>query len=318
MLDLSVLLAGQRDSGTAGQSIALRRTVERNDRPGVVSLDHEILNELEPYLDCGLPFSGNYQILNHHLAVGARVAGAIAERHGDEGLPQGSVRLRFSGTAGQSFGAFLCRGVHLELEGEANDYVGKGLSGGEITIRPFRRASYVDTSHQHLIIGNTVLYGATAGKLFAAGQAGDRFAVRNSGAVAVIEGAGNHCCEYMTGGIVTVLGRAGRNFAAGMSNGVAYVMDEAGTFAGRVNHDLVELDQLDHEDLEVLRRLIMEHEEKTVSPRARTILVRWEEYRPLFRKVSPKGAVALVAAVRQAYLNSPQADSEGLLARRSA
>ena len=138
MLDLSVLLAGKRGSGEAGkQTTALRRTVERNDRPGLVSLDNEILGELEPYLDCAPPFSGSYQILNHHLAVGARVAGAIAERHGDQGLPAGSVRLRFTGTAGQSFGAFLCRGVHLELEGEANDYVGKGLSGGEITIRPF-------------------------------------------------------------------------------------------------------------------------------------------------------------------------------------
>jgi glutamate synthase domain-containing protein 3 len=228
------------------------------------------------------------------------------------------VRLRLSGTAGQSFGAFLCRGVHLELEGEANDYVGKGLSGGEITIRPFRRARYADQSHQHLIIGNTVLYGATGGKLFAAGQAGDRFAVRNSGAVAVIEGAGNHCCEYMTGGIVAVLGRAGRNFGAGMSNGVAYVMDEAGTFASRVNHDLVELSALEAEDFELLTRLIREHEEKTVSPRARTILVRWNDYASLFRKVAPKGAVAQVAATRVAYLSAPQGDAEAMLARRMA
>jgi len=317
MLDLSVLLAGQRGSEANGQQ-ALRRTVERNDRPGLVSLDNEILGELEPYLDCALPFSGNYQIRNHHLAVGARVAGAIAERNGDAGLPVGSVRLRFSGTAGQSFGAFLCRGVHLELEGEANDYVGKGLSGGEITIRPFRRARYADQSHQHLIIGNTVLYGATGGKLFAAGQAGDRFAVRNSGAVAVIEGAGNHCCEYMTGGIVAVLGRAGRNFGAGMSNGVAYVMDEAGTFASRVNHDLVELSALEAEDFELLTRLIREHEEKTVSPRARTILVRWNDYASLFRKVAPKGAVAQVAATRVAYLSAPQGEAEAMLARRMA
>ena len=322
MLDLSMLLdrraAGPPERRAEDRSVALRRTVEHNDRPGLVSLDKEILSELEPYLDCGLPFSGNYQILNHHLAVGARVAGAIAERHGDEGLAPGSVRLRFSGTAGQSFGAFLCRGVHLELEGEANDYVGKGLSGGEITIRPFRRASYADQSHLHLIIGNTVLYGATGGKLFAAGQAGDRFAVRNSGAVAVIEGAGNHCCEYMTGGIVAVLGRAGRNFAAGMSNGVAYVLDETGTFATRLNHDLVELSGLELEDVEVLRRLIHEHEEKTVSPRARNILVRWDEFLPLFRKVIPKGAALQVSAIRTAYLTSPQADSEAVLARRSA
>jgi glutamate synthase (ferredoxin) len=319
MLDLSMLLEGTRGSGEAGkQDGARRRTVERNDRPGVVSLDQEILEDLQPYLDCGLPFSGSYQILNHHLAVGARVAGAIAERNGDAGLPSGSVRLRFTGTAGQSFGAFLCRGVHLELEGEANDYVGKGLSGGEITIRPFRRAAYANASHQHLIMGNTVLYGATSGKLFAAGQAGDRFAVRNSGAVAVIEGAGNHCCEYMTGGIVVVLGRAGRNFAAGMSNGVAYVIDESGTLEARVNHDLVEVGDLDAEDLQLVERLTREHEEKTVSPRARTILVRWEEFVPLFRKITPRGAAAQVAATRLAYLSAPLSDDEALLARRSA
>jgi glutamate synthase (ferredoxin) len=314
MLDLSMLLGG----GTGGPAVSLRRTLERNNRPGLVSLDHEILGDLQPYLDCGLPFSGSYEILNHHLAVGARVAGAIAERHGDAGLPTGSVRLRFSGTAGQSFGAFVCCGMHLELEGEANDYVGKGLSGGEITIRPFRRAAYAHTAHQHLIMGNTVLYGATAGKLFAAGQAGDRFAVRNSGAVAVIEGAGNHCCEYMTGGIVVLLGRAGRNFAAGMSNGVAYVIDESGTFGTRVNHDMVELANLDADDVELLRKLIHEHEEKTVSARARNILVRWDEFLPLFRKVVPKGAAELVGVERAKYLRGSPGQAELVLERRTA
>jgi glutamate synthase domain-containing protein 3 len=284
----------------------------------VVSLDAEILADLEPYLESGLPFSGNYPIYNHHLAVGARVAGVIAERHGDAGLPSGSVRLRFTGSAGQSFGAFTCRGMHLELEGEANDYVGKGLSGGELIIRPFRRAAYADVSHQHLIIGNTILYGATAGKLFAAGQAGDRFAVRNSGAVAVIEGAGNHCCEYMTSGIVVVLGRAGRNFGAGMSNGVAYVVDEAGTFESRVNKDMVELSTLDDADLRLLQRLIREHEEKTASPRARRILVQWDQFVPLFRKVAPKDSAGLVAAAREAYLQSASSEPELVPARRIA
>ncbi len=317
MLDLSLLLAPAEPPIGGGETVR-RRIVTRNDRPGLVSLDDEILAELRPYLDSGLPFSGNYPVRNHHLAVGARVAGAIAERVGDEGLPPGSVRLRFTGSAGQSFGAFTCRGMHLELEGEANDYVGKGLSGGEITLRPFRRAAYADASHQHLVLGNTVLYGATGGRLFAAGQAGDRFAVRNSGAVAVIEGAGNHCCEYMTGGIVAVLGRAGRNFGAGMSNGVAYVLDEAGTFEGRVNRDLVDLTELDDDDAALLLRLVREHEEKTASPRARTILVQWEEYLPLFRKVAPRGAEGLVAATRQAYLAIPRQDAEPELARRSA
>ena len=173
-------------------------------------------------------------------------------------------------------------------------------------------------SHQHLIIGNTILYGATAGKLFAAGQAGDRFAVRNSGAVAVIEGAGNHCCEYMTGGIVVVLGRAGRNFGAGMSNGVAYVIDEAGTFESRVNRDMVELSPLDEADRTLLHRLIREHEEKTASPRARTILVQWEQFVSSFRKVQPVGAEGLVAAARDAYLQSLHTEPEPVLARRSA
>ncbi len=316
MLDLSVLMAPADEDGRPRRPQGvLRRTQVRNDRPGPVSLDGEILNDLAPYLDSGLPFSGTYPIYNHHLAVGARVAGSIAERHGDAGLPPGSVRLRFTGTAGQSFGAFTCRGMYLELEGEANDYVGKGLSGGEITIRPFRRAAYADVSHQHLIMGNTILYGATAGKLFAAGQAGDRFAVRNSGAVAVIEGAGNHCCEYMTGGIVVVLGRAGRNFGAGMSNGVAYVLDESRSLETRVNRDMVEVTATDEQDLELLQRLIREHEEKTVSPRARTILVQWQDFAPLFRKVSPTGGVGLVEAAREAYLQAP---AERELARRSA
>jgi glutamate synthase domain-containing protein 2/glutamate synthase domain-containing protein 1/glutamate synthase domain-containing protein 3 len=317
MLDLSLLMAPPVTEAAPGVP-ARRRTVHRNDRPGVVSLDTEILGDLEPYLESGLPFSGNYPIHNHHLTVGARVAGAIAERHGDAGLAPGSVRLRFTGSAGQSFGAFTCRGMHLELEGEANDYVGKGLSGGELIIRPFRRAAYADVSHQHLIIGNTILYGATAGKLFAAGQAGDRFAVRNSGAVAVIEGAGNHCCEYMTGGIVVVLGRAGRNFGAGMSNGVAYVVDEAGTFESRVNGDMVDVGALDEADLALLHRLVREHEEKTASPRARRILVQWDQFVPVFRRVAPKGAEALLAATRDGYLQAAATEAEPVLARRSA
>src|SRR4051794_20156539 len=317
MLDLSLLLAPVPTPVTGGLP-ERRRRMDRNDRPGVDSLDQEILEELQPYLDSGLPFSGSYPIHNHHLAVGARLAGHIVERVGDAGLPHGAVRLRFAGAAGQSFGAFTCRGMHLELEGEANDYVGKGLSGAELTIRPYRRAAYADVSHQHLVIGNTVLYGATAGRLYAAGQAGDRFAVRNSGAIAVIEGAGNHCCEYMTGGIVVVLGRAGRNFGAGMSNGVAYVLDEAGTFESRVNHDMVGLEDLDEQDVEVLRQLLREHEEKTASPRARTILVQWDDYLPLFRKVAPRGAAALVAATRDAYLSAQAATVEPELARRSA
>src|SRR5881409_3426580 len=229
MLDLSLLLADP----VAGGDTPRRRTVERNDRPGVESLDDDILETLGPRLAGGRAFAGVYDIGNHHMTVGARIAGRIAERHGNVGLPSGAVRLRFRGSAGQSFGAFALPGMHLELEGEANDYVGKGLSGGEIAIRPFREAAYAGATHRNVILGNTALYGATGGKLFAAGRAGDRFAVRNSGAVAVIEGAGNHCCEYMTAGVVVVLGPVGRNFGAGMSNGTAYVLDEVGNFASQ-------------------------------------------------------------------------------------
>ncbi len=312
MLDLSLLLGGGHIAGRAAaraeEPPARRSHGARNDRPGLISLDTEILAELSPYLESGLPFAGTYAIRNHHLTVGARIAGAIAERLGDEGLPEGRVRLRFAGPAGQSFGAFAVRGMHLDLEGEANDYVGKGLSGGEITIRPFRRAGYAEATHQNLIIGNVCLYGATGGQVFAAGQAGDRFAVRNSGAIAVIEGAGNRCCEYMTGGIVVVLGRAGRNLGAGMSNGVAYVLDEGRTLHERHNPDMVELVDLDDQDAEVVLRLVREHEEKTTSPRARAILVDWNRHRPLFRKVAPKGAAGFVAVIRAAYLGRGEAE----------
>src|SRR5437879_5204508 len=292
MLDLSVLLADPRAGGEAPR----RRTVERNDRPGVESLDDEILETLAPRLDSGRPFAGVYDIGNHHLTVGARIAGRIAGRLGNVGLPQGSIRLRFRGSAGQSFGAFALPGMHLELEGDANDYVGKGLTGGEIVIRPFREAAAVGGTAEHVLLGNTALYGATAGRLFAAGRAGDRFAVRNSGAIAVIEGAGAHCCEYMTAGVVVVAGPVGRNFAAGMSNGVAYVLDDTETFSARCNTDMVAVRALEAPDEEVVLELLREHCARTGSVKARTILDSWDRYGPLFRKVVPHPAPAPVAA----------------------
>src|SRR6184192_1412754 len=286
MLDLSLLLTDP----LAGREEPRRRTVQRNDRPGVESLDDEILSTLEPRLDSGRPFAGVYDIGNHHLTVGARIAGRIAERHGNVGLPPGSVRLRFRGSAGQSFGAFALPGMQLELEGEANDYVGKGLTGGEIVIRPFREAAAAGNTDQHVLLGNTALYGATAGKLFAAGRAGDRFAVRNSGVIAVIEGAGAHCCEYMTAGVVVVLGPVGRNFAAGMSNGTAYVLDDTETFSARCNTDMVAVRALEPSDEQVVLELLREHCAKTGSAKGRVILDSWDRYGPLFRKVVPHTA----------------------------
>src|SRR5437870_8629256 len=286
MLDLSLLLT---DPGLGGEE-PRRRTVERNDRPGVESLDDEILDTLAPRLDSGRPFAGVYDIGNHHLTVGARIAGRIAARLGNVGLPQGSIRLRFRGSAGQSFGAFALPGMHLELEGDANDYVGKGLTGGEIVIRPFREAAAAGSTDQHVLLGNTALYGATAGRLFAAGRAGDRFAVRNSGVIAVIEGAGAHCCEYMTAGVVVVLGPVGRNFAAGMSNGVAYVLDDAETFSARCNPDMVAVRALDPSDEQLVLELLREHCAKTGSAKGRVILDSWDRCGPLFRKVVPHAA----------------------------
>ena len=306
MLDLSVVLANPLagvpvlDDPLGGRDAPRCRTVHRNDRPGLESLDEDILSVLEPRLESGRSFAGVYDIGNHHLTVGARIAGRIVKRYGPNGLPVGQVRLRFRGSAGQSFGAFAVPGMHLELEGEANDYVGKGLSGGEIVIRPFRDAAYAGATHRQVLLGNVTLYGATSGRLFAAGRAGDRFAVRNSGAVAVIEGAGNHCCEYMTSGVVVVLGQVGRNFGAGMSNGVAYVLDEAGSFASRCNFDMVESRPLDDADAEHVRALVSEHLDRTGSPRAAAILDGWEQFRPLFHKVVPHAPAPAATAAETA------------------
>ena len=174
------------------------------------------------------------------------LSGEIARRYGDEGLPEGTIAVKFTGTAGQSFGAFLARGVAFELEGATNDYAGKGLSGGRIVVYPPRRSALA--REKSIIVGNTVLYGAIAGECYFSGVAGERFAVRNSGAIAVVEGAGSHCCEYMTGGIVVVLGETGSNFAAGMSGGIAFVLDERGTFAEHCNQAMVDLEPIADED----------------------------------------------------------------------
>jgi len=288
MLDLSLILA---DPSPERAAAARRRGVERNDRPGVTSLDDEILPALEPCLEDGRPFAGTYQVGNGHLTLGARIAGRIAERHGSAGLPAGRIRLCFRGSAGQSFGAFAVPGMRLELEGEANDYVGKGLSGGDLVIRPFPGAT-----HRNVILGNTALYGATSGTLFAAGRAGDRFAVRNSGAVAVVEGAGNHCCEYMTGGTVVVLGEVGRNFGAGMSNGVAYVLDETEHLGSRVNGDMVAIQPLETADEWRLLGLVEQHIQQTASSWAQHLLGSWHRYLPLFRRVAPQPAVTVAPA----------------------
>ncbi|MGH2351973.1 MAG: glutamate synthase-related protein, partial [Chloroflexota bacterium] len=282
LLDLSAVLAQVDPEGRRP-----RRCMQpRNDRVGYEPLDDTIIPEVLPAIERGEPVSLSYPIRNSQRTVGARLSGEIARRYGDEGLPDGTIRLRFQGSAGQSFGAFLAPGVHLTLVGEANDYVGKGMHGGEIAVLPPPVATF--SAHRNTIIGNTVLYGATGGSLFVAGRAGERFAVRNSGATSVVEGTGDHCCEYMTGGTVVVLGETGRNFAAGMSHGIAYVLDEHGTFPQRVNRELVSLERLEDAEAErTLHALIERHWQLTRSGRAEHILREWPNYRPLFWMVVP-------------------------------
>ena len=317
-LDLSMVLTPTPSDASR------RRSVVRNVRPGLPPLDVRMWSDAQAALDSATPFVGRYEVRNHDLAVGARVAGALAERFGQAGAPGHAVTLQFTGSAGQIFGAFGVRGMRMDLIGEANDYVGKSLNGAEISVQPFQNARYLGAGHLNMIIGNTVLYGATDGMLFAAGQAGDRFAVRNSGACAVVEGVGNHACEYMTGGVVAVLGRAGRNFGAGMSNGLAYVFDETDTFASRVNHDLVVLAEADQQDDVLLQLLLRTHVARTSSARARQMLETWESTRARWRKVKPRGAAEPVAAIRADWtirlsngLTAPASpDSGGVLTAR--
>ncbi|WP_136796905.1 glutamate synthase large subunit [Desulfosediminicola ganghwensis] len=231
---------------------------------------------------------GRYQIRNTDRSVGARLSGLIAMHHGNIGMEHAALKLTFTGTAGQSFGAWNAGGLNMVLNGDANDYVGKGMAGGKLVIRPPVGVAYA--SNEASIIGNTCLYGATGGRLYAAGRAGERFAVRNSGARAVVEGIGDNGCEYMTGGVVTILGSTGVNFGAGMTGGFAYVLDQDGRFSGRTNLELVEVLELtEHEILlEHLRGIISHHQRETASLKAEEILSDFDKFAPLFRLVKPK------------------------------
>ncbi|MBV8903352.1 MAG: glutamate synthase subunit alpha, partial [Acidobacteriia bacterium] len=234
----------------------------------------------------GAPLKFEMPIRNIHRTVGAMLSGEIARRYGSAGLPHDTIRFKFTGSAGQSFGAFLARGVTLELEGDANDYVGKGLSGGKLIVYPPRQSTF--PPEENILIGNVVLYGATSGEAYFNGMAGERFAVRNSGATAVVEGLGDHGCEYMTKGTVVVLGKTGRNFAAGMSGGIAFVLDELGDFGEkRCNNAAVDLEPVVSEDADLLYDLISRHVAATGSPRGKWILENWPNMIGQFVKVFP-------------------------------
>jgi glutamate synthase (NADPH/NADH) large chain len=249
-------------------------------------LDRELISQAEAALSEKKPVTIIRTVRNTDRTIGAMLSGRIALLHGPAGLPEGTVNCRFTGSAGQSFGAFLVPGVELRLEGDSNDYLGKGLSGGRIVVVP--PAGSLFESDKNIIIGNTVLYGATRGEIYVSGVAGERFGVRNSGATAVVEGVGNHCCEYMTGGIVVVLGRTGNNFAAGMSGGVAYVFNENGDFDYYCNMGMVELSLVEeNSDIRELTGLVRRHFEFTGSKKAKMILDDPEKYIQMFIKVIP-------------------------------
>ncbi|HEY0665446.1 MAG TPA: glutamate synthase-related protein [Gallionella sp.] len=285
-----------------------RRHAEAQDHELEKALDNKLIAQSKPALDNRQPVNIEVSIGSVNRTAGTMLSHEVAKRYGQAGLPADTIRVKFTGTAGQSFGAFLSPGISFELHGEGNDYVGKGLCGGRIAIMPPAGTRLV--SHENIIVGNTVLYGATSGECYFSGVAGERFAVRNSGAVAVVEGLGDHGCEYMTGGMVVVLGSTGRNFAAGMSGGVAYVLDEDGGFEKRCNlamvalepvpaeaaasetgeveaHGRVHFNHLDKADEHALREQIEKHLRYTGSPRAKQILGNWTAYLPRFIKVMP-------------------------------
>ena len=300
-----------------------RRHAEEQDHGLEQALDNDLIAEAKEALDAKRVVTIETKIRNVNRSVGTMLSHEVAKRHGNAGLPDDTIRVKLLGTAGQSFGAFLAHGVTFQLEGEGNDYVGKGLCGGRIIVKPSDDSKLV--AEDNIVVGNTVLYGATAGECFFRGVAGERFAVRNSGAVAVVEGVGDHGCEYMTGGMVVVLGQTGRNFAAGMSGGVAYVLDEDGTFPQRCNMSMVQLESVPEEaaasetgevdskgrvhfnhlnkaDEAALRGKIEKHLRYTGSARAKQILDNWAAYLPKFVKVMPteyRRALLEIAAQQQ-------------------
>ena len=266
--------------------------VERNEPFDKGTLNRKMVEEMRTAVENKSGGSFHYTITNCDRSVGATVSGEIAKHHGNLGMDHAPIRARFTGTAGQSFGVFNAGGLHLYLEGDANDYVGKGMAGGKVVIRPPKGSPF--KTQDTAIIGNTCLYGATGGKLFASGTAGERFGVRNSGVHAVVEGSGDHCCEYMTGGCVTILGRTGHNFGAGMTGGFAYVLDEDNDFFDRVNPELIELHRISSEATEShrshLRHVIHEFVEETGSEWGQYILDNFDAMSRKFWLVKPKAA----------------------------
>ena len=277
-LDLTGLLHHERTNDTMYNSRKQQELLEN-------VLDQKILEEVKEEVVAGEVAMYDYQIKNTDRSTGALISSFISKEYGSTGLPESRIKLKFNGSAGQSFGAFLAGGIKFTLEGDANDYVGKGLSGGRVIIHPKRNVRF--RARKNTIIGNVALYGASSGEVYVNGIAGERFAVRNSGAVAVVEGVGDHGCEYMTGGTVLILGSTGKNFAAGMSGGIAYVLDVSGTLRENTNTEMVLFDSIDEEDVARIRMLIINHLRHTASSVAQEILLDWNRYINHLVKVIP-------------------------------
>ena len=289
LIDLSKIL---RDVGKeSDRGLARICLQDRNDGLHARPLDDKIIQDARNSIRDKEPIQLSYKIKNTNRNVGTKLSGVVADHHGNHGLPDGTIDIQLKGSAGQSFATFLCGGIRLTLDGEANDYVGKGMSGGEIILKAPADRKFVP--HENSIAGNTVMYGSTGGRLFANGRAGERFCVRNSGGTAVVEGIGDHGCEYMTNGLVVILGETGKNFGAGMSGGLAFVLDLDDRFEKLYNPEMVEVSPLeDPEDINLLKQLIYQHLEYTESERAREILADWDSFQAKFRKVHPKANVA--------------------------
>jgi glutamate synthase (NADPH/NADH) large chain len=280
-LDLRALLWKPKVADTVAV-----RNVQKQAHPIEHVLDRQLIETAEPALERKRSVRASFPIRNENRTVGAMLSGELVRRYGPNGLPDGTIRYNFTGSAGQSFGAWLARGVTLTLEGEANDYLGKGLSGGRIIVHPPKESRFDPA--EAILVGNVALYGATSGDAYLNGVAGERFAVRNSGATAVVEGVGDHGCEYMTGGVVVVLGKTGRNFAAGMSGGVAFVLNLDQKFERRCNTSMVALEAVEEEaDVALLKKIISRHARYTGSARARRVLANWDTMLPKFVRVMP-------------------------------
>jgi len=264
------------------------------------ALDQQLIVMCREALDAGSPVRFSTTIANTNRTVGTMLGHEVTKAYGGQGLPDGTIDITFDGSAGNSFGAFLPKGITLRVYGDANDYVGKGLSGGRIVVRPSDDAPADYVAEENIIAGNVILFGATSGQVFLRGVVGERFAVRNSGAHAVVEGVGDHGCEYMTGGKVIILGQTGRNFAAGMSGGVAYVYDPADALGENLNAEMVDMDEMVDEDVDWLRDIIVAHVDATDSAVGQWVLANWENELKNFVKVMPRDFKRVLQAIADA------------------